>query len=271
MIPYVTGKAPVIFTVSSAAGARRAIQFADDLGLKPILSGGADVWKAADLLAKKKIPFIYNIPINNSISGRAPANDYDPTDTAWTAPAVLQRAGVKVCFETLSAAEAKNLPRQVGIMCAYGLPREAAIRALTLNAAEVLGVADQMGSLDAGKLANIIVTDGDPLEVTTNVHNLFIAGKPISLESKHTRLYALYRQRLTETPSPPPPSRRNENGQEPGAVRTIEMLSVVRRVEWMLWKNECPADTIGSHDAPRAVSEAHSIFPAASIQPGEAI
>ena len=201
MIPYVTGKAPVIFTVSSAAGARKAIQFAEDLKLKTILSGGADVWKAADLLAKKNIPFIYNIPINNSIAGSAPANDYDPTDTAWAAPAVLQRAGVKVCFETLSAAEVKNLPRQVGIMCAYGLPHDAAIRALTLNAAEVLGVADQMGSLDAGKLANVIVTDGDPLEVTTNVHNLFIAGKPIALENKHTRLYALYRQRLSETPS----------------------------------------------------------------------
>ena len=192
MIPYVMGKAPVVFTVSSAAGARRAVQFADDLGLKAVLSGGADVWKAADLLAKKKIPFIYNIPINNSIAGLSPADDYDPSDTAWTAPAVLQRAGVKLSFETLSAPEAKNLPRQVGIMCAYGLPHEAAIRALTLNAAETLGVADQMGSLDAGKLANIIVTDGDPLEVTTNVHNLFIAGKPIALgKQAYAPVYAL--------------------------------------------------------------------------------
>ena len=114
----------------------------------------------------------------------------------------MQRAGVKLSFETLSAAEAKNLPRQVGIMCAYGLPREAAIRALTLDAAETLGVADSMGSLDAGKLANIMITDGDPLEVTTCVHNLFIAGKPILLESKHTRLYELYMQRLGETSSP---------------------------------------------------------------------
>ena len=203
MIPYVTGKAPVIITVTSAAAARRAIQFGDDLGLKIVLSGGADVWKAADLLAKKNIPFIYNIPINNSITGIAPADDYDPTDTAWSAPAVLQRAGVKLCFETLSAPEAKNLPRQVGIMCAYGLPHEAAIRALTLNAAQVLGVGDQMGSLDAGKMANIIVTDGDPLEVTTNVQNLFIGGKPILLESKHTRLYTLYKQRLPETASSP--------------------------------------------------------------------
>ncbi len=209
MIPYVTGKAPVIITVTSAAAARRAIQFGDDLGIKIVLSGGADVWKAADLLAKKNIPFIYNIPINNSIAGIAPADDYDPTDTAWSAPAVLQRAGVKLSFETLSAPEAKNLPRQVGIMCAYGLPHEAAIRALTLNAAQVLGVGDQMGSLDAGKLANIIVTDGDPLEVTTNVQNLFIAGKPIVLESKHTRLYTLYKQRLPETSSSSTIARKN--------------------------------------------------------------
>ena len=203
MIPYVTGKAPVIFTVSTATGAKRAIQFAEDLGLKAILSGGPDVWKVADLLAKKKIPYIYNIPINNSINDMPPTNDYDPTDTPWTAPAVLQKAGVKLSFETLSAAEAKNLPRQVGIICAYGLPREAAIRALTLDAAETLGVADTMGSLDAGKLANVMITDGDPLEVTTCVHNLFIAGKPILLESKHTRLYELYMQRLSEASSSP--------------------------------------------------------------------
>ena len=226
MIPYVTGKAPVIFTVSSAAGAKKAIQFAEELKLKTILSGGADVWKAADLLAKKNIPFIYNLPINNSIAGSAPANDYDPTDTCWTAPAVFQRAGVKLCFETLSAAETKNLPRQVGIMCAYGLPHEAALRALTLNAAEVLGVGDQMGSLDAGKLANVMVTDGDPLEVTTNVHNLFIAGKPITLENKHTRLYTLYRQRLSETSSTTPPSHRRRRRTKTGTVKSISLAGL---------------------------------------------
>lgn len=198
MIPYVTGKAPVVFSVGSAAGARKAIQFAEELGLKPILAGGSDIWKAADLLASKKIPYIYEIPINNSITGIAPTNDYDPTDTPWAAPAILQRAGVKLAFQTHSGPEAKNLPRQVGIMCAYGLPHEAALRALTLGAAEILGVADQMGSLEPGKLANLIVTDGDPLEVSTNVQRLFIAGKPLPLESKHTRLYNLYKQRLTE-------------------------------------------------------------------------
>lgn len=198
MIPYVTGKSPVVFSVNTAATAKKAIQFAEEMGVKPILAGGWDIWKAVDVLASKKIPYIYEIPINNSLTGITPANDYDPSDSPWTAPALLQKAGVKLCFQTHSGPEAKNLPRQVGIMCAYGLPHEAAIRALTLGAAEILGVADQMGSLEPGKIANVIITDGDPLEVSTHVQRVFVAGKPTSMESKHTRLYNLYLQRLSE-------------------------------------------------------------------------
>lgn len=210
MIPYITGQAPVILNVSTAQGAKQALQFADDEGIKPILSGGADVWKVADLLAKKGVPYLYSIPINNSIANISAPNEWDPVDTSWSAAGVLQRAGVKLCFQTESASEVKNLPRQVGIMCAYGLPHDAAIRALTLSAAEVMGVADRLGSLEPGKIANVLVTDGDPLEVTTHVCDLLIAGKPIKLESKHTQLYDLYRQRLKEISTahvPPPPHR----------------------------------------------------------------
>ena len=198
MIPYVTGKSPVIFAVNTAAGVKQAIQFAQDNGVKAILSGGADAWKEAELIAKKGVPYIYTIPTNNSIAELVPTDDYDPVDTAWSAAAVLQRAGVKLCFQTESASEVKNLPRQVGIMCAYGLPRASALKALTLGAAEVLGVGDKMGSLEAGKLANLMVIDGDPMEANTHISDLFIAGRPIRLESRHTQLYDLYKQRLKE-------------------------------------------------------------------------
>jgi imidazolonepropionase-like amidohydrolase len=114
---------------------------------------------------------------------------------------VLHRAGVKIAFQSASAATARDLPYQVGVACAFGLPHEEAMKAVTINAAEILGVADQLGSLEAGKVANLIVTDGDPLEVTTNLHYLFIAGKPVPLESRHTRLYLQYRQRLAQ-PAP---------------------------------------------------------------------
>lgn len=201
MIPYVTGKLPVLFNVASAYGVRKAIAFAEEFQLKPIIGGAEEAWKVADLLAKNHIPYIYNIPTDNSLGSTAPAKDYDPTDTVYSIPALMQKAGVKFCIETGEAAQAKNLARQTGITCAYGLSHEAAIKALTLNAAEILGVAGQMGSLEAGKLANVIVTDGDPLEITTSLRYLFIAGKPLPLTSKHTQLYDTYRQRLSEIPT----------------------------------------------------------------------
>jgi hypothetical protein len=190
MAPYVTGKLPVVFHANSPTAIRAALRFAEEMGLKPIIAGGEDAWKVADLLASKQVPVIYG-PVYD-----LPTNDYDPYDTKYAAPALLQRAGVKLCFQSASSSMARDLPYEVGIACAYGLSHEAALKAVTLHAAEILGVGDQLGSLEPGKLANLIVTDGDPLEIATNVHNLFIAGKPVPLESKHTRLYQTYRQRL---------------------------------------------------------------------------
>jgi imidazolonepropionase-like amidohydrolase len=124
-----------------------------------------------------------------------PLNDYDPCDSLLAMPALLHRAGVQFCFETGSASMAKNLTNRAGALGASGLPPDAALRAVTLDAAEILGVGDRLGSLTPGKIADIIVTDGDPLEVTTSLHYLFIAGRPVPLESRHTRLYEQYRQR----------------------------------------------------------------------------
>ncbi len=196
MIPYVTGKLPVVFNVGTAYGIKNAVAFAEQNGLKPILSGAAEAGKVAELLAQKKIPVIYTLPMDNSLGSSGPRNDYDPYDTVFATPALLQRAGVNFCFASSDAPLAKNLPTQAGITCAYGLSHEAALRALTVQAAQILGVSDSMGSLEPGKLANLLVTDGDPMEITTHIHNLFIAGKPVSLENKHTRLYQTYLQRL---------------------------------------------------------------------------
>jgi imidazolonepropionase-like amidohydrolase len=193
MIPYVAGKRPVIIAAGTAPVIRAALQFAEPLGLKVILAGGRDAWKVADLLAQKGVPVIFG-PVYN-----LPARDEDPYDAVFAAPAVLHRAGVKLCFQSADAAMARDLPHEAGIACAYGLPHEAALRAVTLEAAQILGVDDLLGSLEPGKLADVIVTDGDPLEVTTSLHNLFIAGKPIPLESKQTRLYQLYQRRLSQT------------------------------------------------------------------------
>jgi imidazolonepropionase-like amidohydrolase len=196
MIPYVTGKLPVVFNAGTAFGIRKAVEFAEQNGLKPIIAGAAEAGKVADLLAQKKVPVIYTLPIDNSLGSSAPRNEYDPYDTVFATPALLQRAGVSFCFASANSSLAKNLPTQAGITCAYGLSHDAALKALTTEAARILGVSDVMGSLEVGKLANVIVTDGDPLEITTHLHNLFIAGKPVSLENKHTLLYRRYLQRL---------------------------------------------------------------------------
>ena len=94
-----------------------------------------------------------------------------------------------------SASDVRNLPYEAGFAEAYGLSHEDALKAVTLYPAEILGVADRIGTIEPGKIADLVVTDGDLLEIRTQVKNLFIAGKHISLETKHTRLYKLYMDR----------------------------------------------------------------------------
>lgn len=206
MLPYITGKAPVVVHANDARTIRSAVKFAGDFKLKMMLAGGLGAWRVAALLKEKDIPVLYG-PVFS-----LPGQDYDPYDAPMAGPALLHKAGVRICFQSADAAHARDLPHHAGMAAAYGLPRDAALRAVTLGAAEILGVADQMGSLQAGKLGNVIVTDGDPLEPTTSLHALFIAGKPVPLESKHTRLYETYRQRLNGTSPSSSGSSRAGNG-----------------------------------------------------------
>ena len=119
----------------------------------------------------------------------------DPVTAAWENAGILHAAGVKVAFGTDDVANVRNLPYHAARSAAYGLPREAALRGVTLTAAEVLGLQDEMGSIDVGKRADLIVTTGDPLQIVTQVERAFIAGEEVSLESKHTRLWKAFRDR----------------------------------------------------------------------------
>jgi imidazolonepropionase-like amidohydrolase len=197
---YLGGKLPVVFAVSTERGIRDAVAFAGEMKLKAVIETGPEALKVADLLAQKKIPVIYRLPMQNSIDSSAPPHEYDPYDSVFAAPGLLHRAGVKICFASNDAAVAKNLPSQAGITRGFGLPEDAALEALTVDAATILGVADRVGSLQPGRLANVIVTDGDPLEITTHLHALFIAGRAVPLENKHTRNYERYMQRLIGLP-----------------------------------------------------------------------
>jgi imidazolonepropionase-like amidohydrolase len=196
MIPYVDGQAPIIFRVRNAASIRAAVQFIQDRKLRGVLSGAADAWREAPLLAATKIPVIVSLAGRSTLGANTTVSDHDPYDTPYALPALLARAGVPFCFQTEDNAGVMNFPFRVGQHVPYGLTQDQALRAATLSAAEIFGVADQVGSIEPGKLGNIIVVDGDPFELTSRMQYVFIAGRPVPLVSKHTQLRDKYMQRL---------------------------------------------------------------------------
>jgi imidazolonepropionase-like amidohydrolase len=198
MIPYVEGQELVIFRVRNAAQIRAAVQFGKELGLNFALAGAADAWREAELLARENVPVIVTPAGRSLLSANTTVSEWDPYDTPYALPALLRRAGVRFCFQSDDNAMAMNLPFRVGQHVAYGLSREDALRALTLSAAEILGVEREVGSIEPGKLGNLVITDGDPFELTTTMQYVFVKGRPVPLESKHTRLYEQYMRRLTE-------------------------------------------------------------------------
>jgi len=121
-----------------------------------------------------------------------PRREDDPYDAPFTAARYLAQAGVKFAISARASSDVRNLPFEAGYAQAFGLRHDDALKAVTLYPAEILGVADRIGSLEAGKIADLVVTDGDLLEMRTRVKHLFIGGNPVSLETKHTRLYEKY-------------------------------------------------------------------------------
>ncbi len=190
LLPYISKEKPVVINVGRANDIREAIKFGEEQGLRIILSGADEAWKVADLLAEKKVPVILGSVL------ATPSNPYDPYDTPYTKAALLARVGVQFVFSTGDAADVRNLNHHAGMSAAFGLAPDEALKCITINSARLLGLGDQIGSLEVGKIADVIITDGDPLELTTHVRYMFIGGRPVSLESKQTRLYELYRQRL---------------------------------------------------------------------------
>lgn len=197
-IPYATGKAPVMLRVRTASSIKAAVEFAKEMHLKVILMGAADAWKVTKLLADSKIPVVLEPAGKCELFANAPVSDWDPYDAPYATAALLKRAGVKFCFQSNDNAMSFDLPFRVAESCAYGLSQDDALRAITLSAAEILGIDKITGSIDKGKMGNLVITDGDPFEMTTNVRYVFINGKPVALESKFTRLRDQYAQRLTE-------------------------------------------------------------------------
>jgi imidazolonepropionase-like amidohydrolase len=124
-----------------------------------------------------------------------PLHEDDPYDSAYTLPSEFYKAGVKFCFGTFDVEFARNVPFEAAQAVAFGLPHDEALKALTINSASILGAGDQLGSIEKGKSADLILTDGDPMEARTSIKQMFIAGREVSLESRHTREYDKWMKR----------------------------------------------------------------------------
>ena len=190
MVPYVRGEQPVIFRAEREAEMRGAIRFAEEMELKPIILGGNDAWKVASLLKEKNVPVILTGVLS------LPLREDDAYDTLYENASKLQQAGVRFCISTGDGGpEVRNLPQYAGMAAAYGLSKAEALKSVTLYPAQILNVADRLGSIDAGKMANLVVTDGDLLEVRTHIRYLFIDGRPVVLTSRHTELNDAFKNR----------------------------------------------------------------------------
>ena len=191
LIPYARREKPVILSANSAVAILVAIDLAAELDVRAILRGGQEAWRVADEIADAGLPVLLS-PLT-----RSPSDPYDPYDSVYASPLRLHEAGVRFGFQSNSGSGSRELPFHAGMAVAFGLPPDIALRAVTLRTAEILGVDDQVGSLDVGKRADIIIADGNPLQAVTNIRYMFINGQPVDVDdNKHTRLYRQYQQRL---------------------------------------------------------------------------
>lgn len=190
MAPVLDRKIPVFMNAEEIQQIQAAVAWAEQEKVNLVFVGGYDTWRVADLLKTKNIPVVVN-PIH-----RTPWRRWEKYDSPFTLPKKLYEAGIRFCISgDGDASNERNLPYHAATAVAYGLPKGEAIKAITLYPAQIFGIADRVGSLEAGKDATLIVTNGDPLEITTNVEMEFIEGKKIPLTSRHTRLYEKYKEK----------------------------------------------------------------------------
>jgi imidazolonepropionase-like amidohydrolase len=183
MLPVVDGRAPLFVQANGEREIRDAVAFADRLAVKIVITGGLEAPLAAALLKEKSVPVILGSVLST------PAREDAHHAATYRAAGELAAAGVKFAFATGSYQNPRLLPYEAAISVAWGLDRDQAIRAMTIAAAEILGVADRVGSLEVGKLANLAIWRGDPLELRTPVPRVLIAGRDVGAASKHTDLY----------------------------------------------------------------------------------
>ena len=185
LLPYLQGKKTVVLAAEEANDLQTVVGLAREFNLKFVLNHISHSQSVLDYVASLKVPVIVG-PIYED------PKPEERFDAVYSLPAQLSKRGVKIAFASFDAHNSRNLPYQAGFATAFGLPYDEALKAITLNAAEIWGVADKLGSLDVGKTANVVVANGDPLDMKTDVKQVFIEGQEIPMSSRQTRLRDQY-------------------------------------------------------------------------------
>ncbi len=198
MIPVVEGQIPLLISADRADQIQGAVAFGVEQNVKVILLGGHDAEMCAELLRR------YDVPVIVDAVHKDPRRDHEEYDSSYTLPERLRRAEIRFCISGTGRSETwntRNLPYQAATAAAYGLPYEDALRSVTQYPAEILGIADRVGTLEIGKDATLFVSDGDPLETETLVTAAWIQGRKVDLTSRHTQLYDKYRTKYRQLKS----------------------------------------------------------------------
>jgi imidazolonepropionase-like amidohydrolase len=186
LAPVARGELPLAVTVNRASDILNVLRLGRELNLKLILQGAAEGWMVAREIAQARVPVIIN-PLTNLPS-------FDALGISFENAARLNAAGVTVVLASFDSHNSRNLKQIAGNAVSYGMPHDAALRAVTLTPAQLWGIADRYGSIEPGKDADIVVWSGDPFELTTAVERVFIRGVPQSMETRQKDLLRRYRQ-----------------------------------------------------------------------------
>ena len=190
LLPVVRGERTLMIGVNASKDIQAALKWVAEKKVKKVIfTGVAEGWRVADQIAKANIPVVAGPVL------ALPSRDYDRYDKAYANPGLMKKAGVKVALCTGGAENVRNLPYNAAFAAAYGLGKEEALRSVTIVAAEIFGVADKLGSIEIGKNATLLISDGDPFETKTSIKYVFIDGWKVPMVSRQTELYEEFLKR----------------------------------------------------------------------------
>jgi imidazolonepropionase-like amidohydrolase len=189
LLPLLKGEMPAMISVHSERDIRAAVKFVQEERIKAVFYGVEQGFKVADELAKAGIPVVLG-----SLYDMPPVWE-DGYDALFRNPGLMAKAGVKISFSSTSASVAKDLPYHAAKAAAFGLDKAEALKAVTINTAEIFGLGDRMGSLERGKAANIVLADDDILELRTNIKKVYIDGRETDLSNRYTELLEKFKKR----------------------------------------------------------------------------